>query len=234
MELKRLRDFLASCEKMQQDHDSSVGRNYNQDSFGHWVRKASRYLTYIFFRLGVRGEHLLFAHGVMDWLAIGAFATHHVWTALALMAAAHVLDNCDGDLARARGEASPEWQEVDHLFHTITNNLFWVMVALCYGQGQYLVPAIIILPARNIMGYFRWRAGKREFGERGKLWSILTYPTNINVQHIGFALAVLSATTPYFIGFFAVYYLIASVGRSVLFVVEIARRVSGRILEVIE
>ena len=216
----KFQDFTQRLEALQQAYDLSVGRKHSQDSFGHWVRKLSRYLTYVFYRVGLKGPHILAGHILTDWLAVAALATHHVLTFAVLMVISHVLDNCDGDLARARNEADPKWEKFDHLGHTIANNAFWVVVALAYGQGEYTVLVVILLAARAILSFFRWVAGRREYGHKSGVWAFLAWPTNINAQHIGFALAVLFAMTYEYVLFFTWYYLFAALGRSLVAVKE--------------
>ncbi len=150
------------------------------DNFGHWLRVASRRLTFVFYLVGLKGPHILHAHFGVELVALAFVVRGEPLIAMVLWLTSYVLDNCDGDLARARGEASTGWGEVDNLGHIWANMMFWPIIGLITGAW----PAVAVLLAlRVIMEHHRGKyktVGDR-YGERSPIWRWIVFPTDITI-----------------------------------------------------
>lgn len=50
-----MKEFFILLAALQKSYDLDLGRKYNQDAYFHKIREWSRYLTYVFFKLGLKG-----------------------------------------------------------------------------------------------------------------------------------------------------------------------------------
>ena len=150
-----IQEFIKKLEILQQQYDKEIGRKYNRDSFFHGIRTASRYLTYIFYKLGLRGHHVLVLHFLFDIIALYCVALDKPLYALVFWFSAHVMDNCDGDLARIRNEADLKWGKVDIHLHLLANMLFWFLMAFKTSPETISV----ILASRVVCEFHRNRIG---------------------------------------------------------------------------
>lgn len=176
-------EFANRLETLQQAEDAKNGRVYNMDKFGHWVRILSRRLTYIFYRIGLHGPHILMSHFIVDVIALVYVFQGMPLSALVAWLISYVLDNCDGDLARARDEADPIWGVIDNVFHTYLNMIFWLVLAFITDQW---ILASWLLAFRVIMEHYRRGFAKPgdRYGERSKIMKWIALPTDINIMYI--------------------------------------------------
>lgn len=214
-----LREFIAKAEYLQVCEDEKNGRLYNRDSFGHWVRDASRYLTFVFWKLGFRAHYVLFLHFVCDLLALFQVWQENYGQALGLWALGHFLDNCDGDLARVRGEARPEWGEIDVLLHTWANAGFWIVLGV-KTEAWLIVSVVLALRVINQWHRGRFKNGER-FGERSKLLKWVAYPLNVNFMYAGFAFCGMFGLIPLYLQLYLVYHLFVALSQSVRLVFQV-------------
>ena len=208
-----MKEFLETLELRQQAYDGKLGRKYNRDAYSHKVRKWSRYLTYLFYRVGLRGPHILFAHFQMDMCALYWVFWGQPLRALAYWFVGHVLDNCDGDLARARGESDPKWGEMDVHLHLVANMVFWVIIGIQVDMGSHVM---MLLAARVVCESHRSEKKYSErWGERSRLWYWLVLPTNVNIMYMSYAVFALLGGLPTYIALYQMYYVAIAIGQSV-------------------
>ncbi len=222
IDLSNYKTFVTLLESKQQKEDEATGRVYNQDTFGHWVRELSRRLTYLFFLAGLHGPHVLFAHFIVDLVALYFVYLGSPLIALALWLLAHILDNCDGDLARARDEARPEWGHLDVLLHAWGNMIFWPILGFLTGSW-YIVTLILAL--RVIMEHHRGQfkmVGDR-YGERSQLWKWVAHPTNINIMYTAYVPFALAGQLEWYLYGYLGYYLLAALGQGIAFTLKVNR-----------
>ena len=203
-----MKEFLKNLERLQREYDKELGRKYNRDAYSHKIREWSRYLTYYFYKSGLRGQHVLFAHFMMDITALVFVAWGEPLYALGFWLTGHVLDNSDGDLARFRGEANPKWGEIDVHLHLCANMIFWVIIGIQADMG---LQVMMILGARVICEAHRSEKKYSErWGERSKLWYWLVLPTNVNIMYLSYVgFALLGAYDVYVFSYMIYYYSIA-------------------------
>ena len=206
-----LKDYIDECERLQLEHDKAIGRKYSTDSFSHTVREYSRYFSYILYRMNIRGHHVLILHFIYDLMACAAVYYQAPWHAASFWLFAHFLDNMDGDLARIRGEARPEWHAVDVALHTAANALFWVCYASSYGN---VIAVCTVLGAETVQIYMRSLIENRH-GEKSVWWHLLALPTNINVQNISYCTLAMAGLGYEFATVFAIYVCMVAVGQLV-------------------
>lgn len=208
------KQFEENCQSLQSFYDESIGRTHNRDSFFHGVRDVSRYLTFVFYKMNLRGQHILFAHFSCDAIALWCVIYSEPWQALLFWLLGHVLDNCDGDLARIRGETDPKWGEIDIHLHLIMNMLFWIVI----GDTQIVM---VILASRVVMEALR--QGLRysdRYGERSRLWKLAVLPTNVNMMYLSYVLFYYSGLVEVYLLLYAIYFIGASIGQSVKWMVK--------------
>lgn len=214
-----LQEFIAKAEYLQVLEDEKNGRLYNQDSFGHWVRDASRYLTFVFWKLGFKAHYVLFMHFACDLPALFQVWQSNYVQALGLWALGHFLDNCDGDLARIRGEAKPEWGEIDVLLHTWANAGFWIILGL-KTEAWLIVTGILALRVINQWHRGRFKNGER-FGEKSRVLKWAAYPLNVNFMYFAFALfGILEQLNVYILSYFC-YHAVVAGGQSLMLVYQV-------------
>ena len=204
--------FERNLEHLQQEEDRLTGRVYNMDNFGHWLRVLSRRLTYVFYRAGLHGPHVLFAHFVFDLAALYFVYIQMPLAALVPWLVAHVLDNCDGDLARARGEAKPGWGQIDNLMHTWGNMIFWSVLGIVTG-AWHLVATILAI--RVVMEHHRssYRTVGERYGERSRLWSWIVFPTDVTIMYLLYVPFALAGHLGWYLLGYLAYYLVAALGQ---------------------
>lgn len=207
-----LREFIAKAEYLQVCEDEKNGRLYNRDSFGHWVRDASRYLTFVFWKLGFRAHYVLFLHFVCDLLALFQVWQENYGQALGLWALGHFLDNCDGDLARVRGEARPEWGEIDVLLHTWANAGFWIVLGV-KTEAWLIVSVVLALRVINQWHRGRFKNGER-YGEKSQSFKWAAYPLNVNFMYAAFAVCGLLNVVSWYLWSYLVYHFFVVSGQS--------------------
>ena len=93
-------------------------------------RPLAHLLVSALYRTRVRPEHLVFLQGVLG--ALSALFIYRGWDVLAagLLVIRNVLDNADGQLARARGEASQLGRYLDTEVDLLTNVLLFLALGL--------------------------------------------------------------------------------------------------------
>ena len=144
------------------------------------------------------------------------------FVALILWLLAHVLDNCDGDLARALDEARPEWGQLDILLHAWGNMIFWPILGFLTGSWQIVT---LILALRVIMEHHRGRfqmVGNR-FGEKSQLWMWVAHPTNINIMYTAYVPFALAGQLEWYLYGYLGYYFMAALGQGIAFTLKVKR-----------
>lgn len=177
-----IKEFKEKCAFQTMLYDQSIGREYNQDAIGKWVRNLSYYLVFICYRLGLKGQHILLTHALCDLVALYFVYANKPIMALIFWLVAHVWDNVDGALARIRNEAHPKWGELDVHLHLVANMWFWIILALqTWNMG-----IVIILGMRVINEWHRDKIGMERYGEKSRMWKWLAYPTNVNAIYLSY------------------------------------------------
>ena len=208
-------EFLLKLERLQQEYDEELGRKYNQDAYSHKIREWSRYLTYYFYKAGLKGHHVLFAHFMMDIAALVFVARGIPLLALTLWLIGHVLDNSDGDLARFRGEADSKWGEIDVHLHLIANMAFWVIIGFQALEAITVYALLALLAARVICESHRSEKSYSErWGERSRMWYWLVLPTNVNIMYMSYVVFALAGFLDVYVGLYACYYYSIFLGQS--------------------
>jgi len=207
-----MKEFILKLEHLQQDYDSSLGRKYNRDAYSHKIREWSRYLTYSFYKVGLKGQHVLFAHFWCDLAALVSVFVQRPLFALGFWLTGHVLDNCDGDLARIRDEADAKWGEIDVHLHLIASMVFWVILGI---QGDVMVQITMLLAARVVCESHRGEKKYSErWGEKSKLWYWLVLPTNVNIIYMSYVVFALIGELWIYVFLYTVYYYSIALGQS--------------------
>jgi len=222
MEYRNYFHFKHQLDQLQRNEDARTGRVYNMDNFGHWVRVLSRRLTYVFYRAGLSGPHILLAHLLVELLALYFVIQGEPLIAMALWLAIYVLDNCDGDLARARGEAKPGWGDIDNLGHTWANMIFWPIVGFLTGAW----PAIAALLAlRVVMEHHRgkFRTVGDRYGERSRLWRWIVFPTDVTIMYLVYVPFALGGRLEWYIAGYLFYYLTAAFGQGIVLIRKVIK-----------
>jgi len=102
--------FVVKLQLMEDDYNEEIDRKFNVNTCTKYPRKVSRYLTFILYNFGfVKGHHVLAAHFISDLVALYYVYLQEPFGVLGFLLLSHLFDNCDGDLARIRGEADPKW-----------------------------------------------------------------------------------------------------------------------------
>lgn len=207
----RLKRFIELCRDHTAHYDTCIGRQYNQDSFGRWVREGSYYLTYIFYRLGFKGHYVMFLHFGFDAVALYFVATGEPLFALAMWLIAHVADNCDGSLARYRGEADERWGQIDVMLHTWGQVVFWCILA----ARTDIRMIVVLLATRVVTEWHRggFKTGER-YGERSRLWKWAAQPTNVNIMYAAYAVFAVTGFEWYYVFLYMWYFVLIAVGQS--------------------
>lgn len=210
-----MKDFLLKLEHLQREYDKELGRKYNQDAYSHKIREWSRYLAYIFYKAGLRGHHILFTHFACDIAALIFVALGSPLLALTSWLIGHILDNVDGDLARARGESDPKWGEIDVHLHLMANMAFWVIISFQMLEVVTIYMLIVLLATRVICESHRGEKKYSErWGERSRLWYWLVLPTNVNIMYLSYVVFALTGFLDVYVGLYAVYYYSIFLGQS--------------------
>ena len=222
MEKRNYFYFECHLERLQRAEDARTGRVHNMDNFGHWLRVLSRRLTYVFYRLGVRGPDILFAHIGVEMIALYAVLQGRPLTAMALWLTAYILDNCDGDLARARDEAQPGWGKVDVLGHLWSNMIYWPLLGFLSGAWHLVA---VTMALRVIMEYHRgqYQTTGNRYGERSRLWSWVVLPTDITIMYLAYVPFALTGRLEWYICGYLVYYALAALGQGAVLIRKVIR-----------
>jgi len=214
--------FVEDLEYFQQLEDKRTGRVYNMDNFGHWLRVASRRLTYVFYRVGLHGPHILLAHFVAELIAVYFVFTERPLIAISLWLFSYVLDNCDGDLARARGEAKPGWGVIDVLGHLWANMLYWPVLGYLTGAWP-VVCAILCLRVIMEMHRGQHKTTGDRYGERSRLWRWVVLPTDITIMYMLYVPFALIGHIEIYLYCYLAYFGLASVGQSMVMIWRVAK-----------
>ena len=214
--------FTAELEGLQVAEDKRTGRKYNMDNFGHWLRVASRRLTYVFYLAGLKGPHILLLHFITELIALVYVFLGSPFVAVVFWLISYILDNCDGDLARARGEAKPGWGEIDVLGHLWVNMIYWPLLGYITGAWPLVAS---ILSVRVIMEAHRGKYKKvgDRYGERSKLWRWIVFPTDITIMYLAYVPFALYGCIEYYLYGYFFYYLLAAAGQSAVLLRKVAR-----------
>ncbi len=137
--------------------------------------------------------------------------------ALYLWLLGHILDNCDGDLARIRDEADPKWGELDVHLHLLMNLGFWVVLLFIY---EYAILIGVILAARVLSEFHRSKT-KIRYGERSRLWKWIAYPTNINAMYVFYGISAATGMFEVFLFFYLAYIPGIALGQSLKTIEEL-------------
>jgi len=209
-----LKEFLVKLDYLQREYDKELGRKYNRDAYSHKVREWSRYLTYYFHKVGLKGQHVLFAHFVMDVTALVFVALDNPFMALTSWLIGHILDNMDGDLARVRGESDAKWGEIDVHLHLMANMAFWVIISFKMLEPVTIYMLFALLAARVICESHRSEKKYSErWGERSRLWYWIVLPTNVNIMYLSYVPFALAGLLDIYVGLYAVYYYSIALGQ---------------------
>jgi len=207
-----VKEFLLKLDYLQRQYDEELGRKYNRDAYSHKIREWSRYLTYYFHKVGLKGHHVLFAHFVMDITALIFVASGSPLLALTSWLIGHILDNVDGDLARVRGESDAKWGEIDVHLHLIANMIFWLIIGVQANMG---LQVMMILAARVVCESHRGEKKYSErWGERSRLWYWLVLPTNVNIMYLSYVVFALANVIDIYIVTYMLYYYSIALGQS--------------------
>jgi len=207
-----MNEFFLKLDHLQKKYDKELGRKYNRDAYSHKIREWSRYLTYYFHKVGLKGQHVLFAHFVMDITALIFVALGSPLLALTSWLIGHILDNVDGDLARARGESDAKWGEIDVHLHLIANMVFWVIIGVQTDMG---LQVMMILAARVICESHRGEKKYSErWGERSRLWYWMALPTNVNIIYMSYVVFALFGAYGFYVALYLFYYYSIFLGQS--------------------
>jgi len=203
-----IKEFLFNLDILQRDHDKEIGRIQNRDAFSHKIRIWSRYLTYVFYKIGLHGPHILLLHFICDSIAL-----YFVWSSEPILACVmwftgHILDNSDGDLARALDEADPKWGLIDTYLHLLGNMVFWLILSV---QVPEMVKFFLVLFASRVAN--EWLRQQKEYGdrygERNLVWRLVVLPTDVNIMYLLYVICALLNALNFYIMAYALY-LIAS------------------------
>lgn len=185
----KIDEFVNICRQQTFEYDVSINRTHNRDAIGRWVRELSYRLSYVLVKLDLRGQDVLMLHFGLDLAALSFVMLSEPLMALACWFFAHLLDNCDGVVARYRNEQDLKWGELDITLHLIANMAFWLIIGLQVG-AQYMIA--VLLAARVVQEYFRnKKTNKDRYGERSRMWKLIVWPTNVNAiyaMYVGVAL----------------------------------------------
>ena len=215
-------EFAGWLELMQRAEDKRTGRDLNMDNFGHWLRVLSRRLTWVFFMLGLHGPQILFAHFITELIAIYCVFVGRPFIAVAFWLTSYILDNCDGDLARARGEAQPGWGVIDVLGHLWANMIYWPVLGYLTGAWPIVVA---ILCFRVVMEMHRGQHKKTgdRYGERSPLWRWIVFPTDITIMYLLYVPFALIGHIEIYLYCYLAYYALAAVGQSLVLIRKVAK-----------
>lgn len=221
MEYRNYFHFQHQLDHMQRYQDEMTGRVHNMDNFGHWVRVLSRRLTYVFYRIGLKGPNILFSHFIVDLIALFLVWRGAPLGAMAAWLISYVLDNCDGDLARARGEANSGWGRVDSLLHTWGNAIYWPLLGALTGAWPVVA---VVLALRVVMEHHRGQYQKTgdRYGERSRLWSWIVLPTDVTIMYLIYVPFALAGRLEWYLYGYLVYYLIAALGQGAALIRKVA------------
>jgi len=211
-------DFVFNLQYMEDEYNIKMNRKYNVNTCTKHPRKISRYLTYVLYKLGfIKGHHVLFAHSVSDVVALYFVYTQEPLTALGFWLLSHLFDNCDGDLARIRGESDPKWGDIDVHLHLIMNMAFWTILSVTVSP----VLVVPILASRVVLEFHRQqkRYGDR-YGEKSQAWKIIVWPTNVNMMYLIFVVFACLNLVEFYLLMYAIYFIGAAIGQSVKWMVE--------------
>lgn len=212
----RFTNFVDRLQEMEDDYNRQINRRFNVNTCTKYPRKISRYLTFILFKLNIKAPWVLAAHSISDLVALWFVALGNPLIALGFWLLSHILDNCDGDLARARNELDMKWGEMDVFLHLWANILFWIILAL---RTDLLFSAMILLGARVVQEYFRQKqTNETRYGERSKIWKFITWPTNVNMIYLSYVIFALWGLVDLYLALYATYFLLAAVGQSTVYV----------------
>jgi phosphatidylglycerophosphate synthase len=195
------------------EYDQKIDRIQNRDAFGCWIREGSYYLTWMFYQAGLKGYHVLFLHFAFDLIALLFVYLGHPLVAAGFWFGGHVLDNCDGVLARARNEQDMKWGEIDVRLHLIANMIFWCIIGF---QLEVTGIVMILLASRVVTEYFRQqKSNKNRYGERSRIWKIIVWPTNVNLIYAFYVVFFLAGLLDFYVWGYASYLFLAALGQSV-------------------
>jgi len=206
------KDFVGRLQGMEDDYNKDIDRKFNVNTCTKYPRKISRYLTFILYKLDfIKGHHVLAAHFVSDLAALYYVYLQDPFGVLGFLLLSHLFDNCDGDLARIRGESDPKWGEIDVHLHLITNMVFWVILGFLF---PFLV--LILFAARVVCEAHRGEKKYSDrYGERSKLWYWLVLPTNVNMMYLSYIAFAIFGMVESYVVLYMVYHCIIAVGQSV-------------------
>jgi len=195
--------FVENLQEMEDEYNEKMNRVQNVNTLTPYPRKWSRYLTYVLYRMNfVKGHHVLFIHFMSDVTVLWFVYTGKPLVVLLFLFISHILDNCDGDLARARNEADMKWGEVDNYLHLLSNMAFWIILAT---QTNPTI-IVVLLSSRVINEMFRQKKEyKDRLGERNKIWQLVVWPTNVNIMYLLYVSAALIGGLFEFVYFYASY-----------------------------
>ena len=211
-------DFVLNLQYMEDKYNIKMDRKFNVNTCTKYPRKISRYLTYVLYKLGfIKGHHVLFAHSVSDVVALYFVYTQEPLTALGFWLLSHLFDNCDGDLARIRGEVDFKWGDIDVHLHLIMNMAFWVILSVTVSS-VLIVP---ILASRVVLEFHRQQKGYGDrYGEKSQVWKIIVWPTNVNMMYLIYVIFACFSLIEVYLLLYAIYFIGASIGQSVKWMVE--------------
>lgn len=200
----QLVDFRKLCEKQTLEYDTQIGRGHNRDAIGHWVRLASYYVAFPIYKVGIKGQTVLFIHFGWDLAALSCVFVERLLLALFCWMIGHFLDNIDGTIARVRGEANPKWGEIDVHLHLIANMIFW-LILMIQTEMYFVVWALLVF---RMMCEFQRRKKKysERWGERSRLWYWIVLPTNVNMIYFSYVVFALLGWIQVYIILYMVYY----------------------------
>lgn len=175
------------------------------------MRNGSYYLTYVFYKTGWKAPQVLLLHFAFDLCALVMVALYEPLYALLYWLLAHVADNCDGALARARDETDMKYLAIDVHLHLWANMIFWVIVYAHTGSAL----AVALLAARVVMESFRSQTtNETRYGQKSRMWAIITKPTDMNVMYLLYVPFALAHQLEWYVAGYAIYYALAAVGQS--------------------